>query len=491
MAKRILVVDDESGMRIALREVLARQGYEVSVASDALEAIQHIEEGIYDLVLTDVRMPEMTGIELLERLQVRKPELPILVMTAYGTIEDAVEAMKKGASDYLLKPFSSDTIEKVVKRALERSNPARTTEPEPAEESDESENNSGNASRDLIAISENSRQVLALSKQVADSVATILIQGESGTGKEVIARYIHSQSDRRNGPFVAVNCAALPEGLLESELFGHEKGAFTGAVQARKGKFELANRGTLLLDEVSEMPLPLQAKLLRVLQEREIDPIGAQKPVSLNVRVIATTNRNLANYVQEGNFREDLFYRLQVITVEMPPLRERRDDILPLAEYFMRRHCRVNRRPRKRMTKAMKDYLVTQNWRGNVRELENFLERAVLLCQTDEMTPENIFLGGNPSSPLPGVTLNRTQSLEPKIPPTRNDSPGIESQAVMAPGELVTLEEMERRLILQTLETVNGNRTRAADLLGVSVRTIRNKLHLYGLGGEQAKAAVS
>jgi two-component system response regulator FlrC len=319
---------------------------------------------------------------------------------------------------------------------------------------------------------------------VADSVATILIQGESGTGKEVVARYIHARSGRKNQPFVAVNCAALPEGLLESELFGHEKGAFTGAVLSRKGKFELANRGTLLLDEISEMPLALQAKLLRALQEREIDPIGAQRPVSLDVRVIATTNRDLTAHVREGKFREDLFYRVQVISVSIPPLRDRREDILPLGEYFVRRHCRVNRRPRKRLSPAMREYLVVQNWRGNVRELENFLERAVLLCQSDEIAPDNIFLGAQQYQPASAGTPSPVfRECPESVPSGFSEAVRTDVGIFPAPGELVTLEEMERRLILQTLDQVGGNRTRAADLLGVSVRTIRNKLNQYGMAG--------
>ena len=315
---------------------------------------------------------------------------------------------------------------------------------------------------------------------MADSVATVLLQGESGSGKEVIARYIHQLSGRGSGPFVAVNCAALPEGLLESELFGHEKGAFTGAVQSRKGKFELANKGTLLLDEVSEMPLPLQAKLLRVLQEREIDPIGAQRPVSLDVRVIATTNRNLVQYVQEGNFREDLFYRLQVISIPVPPLRERREDILPLSDYFVRRHCRTNRRALKKLSNEMRDYLLAQPWRGNVRELENFLERAVLLCQSEQIHPGNIYLGtfGQTQMPAPQPSPFAAPTMQQTV------LPPLPADAVDKTLPGITLEEMERRLILQTLEQVNGNRTRAADMLGVSVRTIRNKLSQYGIASQ-------
>lgn len=538
---RILVVDDEIGMQIALREVLQRMGHEVTVAGDAFVALERLEAaGPFDLILTDVRMPEMSGLELLERVRTRWQGTPVLVMTAHGTIEDAVGAMKQGAVDYLLKPFSTETVEEIVTRELARraTRPGETTLAE-SDDDDSSQAPSGDNSRQPIFASDSFRQILALAREVADSTATVLIQGESGTGKEVVARYIHQHSGRQNGTFVALNCAALPEGLLESELFGHEKGAFTGAILARKGKFELAHRGTLLLDEVSEMPLVLQAKLLRALQEREIDPIGSQRPVALDVRVIATTNRDLDRFVAEGNFREDLYYRLQVITLCLPPLRERRDDILPLAEFFVRRICRVNRRPRKRLGAAMRQFLFEQPWRGNVRELENFLERAVLLCKTDEISPDNIFLGrplapamrpfaSGPASPANTAcaqTAVRTMR-EPAhfgaaagaqpysgavagtpahsgavagslpalaagpIPPNYGRTDGLYPLGISA-GEIVTLEEMERRLILKTLDEVGGNRTRAADLLGVSVRTIRNKLNLYGLGAESQAAAAA
>ena len=505
MPARILIVDDEVGMQIALREVLQRQGYQVVIAKDALVALTRLENETFDVVLTDVRMPEMNGMELLGRIRARWPETPVLVMTAYGAIEDAVEAMKKGAADYLLKPFSTDTVEEVVARLLKRRG---AEDADPDAKTDDGETANGYAV-DPIASSPQMQGVLRLAREVADSTATVLVQGESGTGKEVVARYIHRHSGRGGRSFVAVNCAALPENLLESELFGHEKGAFTGAVLARKGKFELANRGTLLLDEVSEMDLGLQAKLLRVLQEREIDPVGSQRPVSLDVRVVATTNRNLADHVARGKFREDLYYRLQVITVEIPPLRVRRADVLPLSEFFVRRLCRINRRPRKRLSEAMRQYLLEQPWRGNVRELENHLERAVLLCKDEEITPENIFLGGaaqqyrvvpvSPGVPYGGTngtarglsaatfqlgrpTLDHAAAPLPPVNHVAASRAAEGEDSILAPGELVTLEEMERRLILRTLEQVNGNRTRAADLLGVSVRTIRNKLNLYGLG---------
>ncbi|HUT24008.1 MAG TPA: sigma-54 dependent transcriptional regulator [Sumerlaeia bacterium] len=499
MPPRILVVDDEVGMQAALREVLQRQGYEVTVAPDAMTALQCLESESVDLVITDVRMPEISGIELLERARTRWPATPVLVMTAYGTIEDAVDAMKKGAADYLIKPFSSETVEQIVAHLVRRRRETSLCQG-PAADSPAADARPQCVSADPVVVSPLSREVFDLAREVADSVATILIQGDSGTGKEVLARYIHRHSGRKDRPFVAVNCAALPEGLLESELFGHEKGAFTGAVLARKGKFELANHGTLLLDEVSEMPLALQAKMLRVLQEREIDPIGSQRSVPLDVRVIATTNRDLASHVEEGRFREDLYYRLQVIIVEIPPLRERPEDIIPLSEFFVRRHCRANRRSLKRLGAAVRDHLLTQPWRGNVRELENFLERAVLLCKSEEITPESIFL---PMSSLrsPVSTANGEEGIAAHLAgpakPVGTEGKGNgagritggrpPASPLTGPGEVITLEEMERRLILQTLEQVGGNRTRAASLLGVSVRTIRNKLNLYSLPRDQSE----
>jgi len=501
MSARILIVDDEINMQVALREVLQRQGHEITVANDGPSALGELEGSTFDLVLSDVRMPEMTGIELLERVRSRWPKLPMIVMTAYGTVEDAVGAMKKGASDYLLKPFSSETVEEIVHRTLQRSQNAAQADEADEEDATASADTSG--PMEPIANSPEMQGLLSFAREVADSTATILIQGESGTGKEVLARYIHGLSGRQQKPFVALNCAALPEGLLESELFGHEKGAFTGAVLSRKGKFELANHGTLLLDEVSEMPLALQAKLLRALQEREIDPIGAPRPISLNVRIVATTNRDLVRYVGEGHFREDLFYRLQVITLVIPPLRERKGDIIPLAEYFMRRFARENRRGKKKLSNEMIQYLREQPWRGNVRELENFMERAVLLCKEENIRPDNIFLGAGIVQPASSMAMTPPARSTPEVAaapklqgldrlssgvvapsgaspiPTgygRTDSP----EPIIGPEETVTLEEMEKRLILQTLDKVGGNRTRAADILGVSVRTIRNKLNQYG-----------
>jgi DNA-binding NtrC family response regulator len=463
---RVLIVDDEEGMQTALREVLSRRSIRVDCAGDGESALELIDRTGYSLVLSDVRMPGITGLQLLEKARARRPEMPFVMMTAYGSIEDAVEAMKMGARDYLIKPFSFETVEAVVGGILEGPGPGGETSRPAAGKP----GNGGSKPR-MVAVDVSMKRLLGIVEEIADGTATVLIQGESGVGKEVLAREIHRRGGRREKPFVAVNCAALPEGLLESELFGHEKGSFTGAILTRKGKFEQANEGMLLLDEISEMPLSLQAKLLRVLQEREIEPIGSARPVPLDIRVVATTNRSLSDWVKEGRFREDLFYRLNVITLSIPPLRERAEDILPLAEMFLEKHCRGNNRPRKRMSADLQRYLLEQPWRGNVRELENFIERAVLLCREEEISVETLFLDGG--------ALGRLGDMGQDL----GDWAARRGNGSSLADQCVTLEEMEKRMILKTLDRVGGNRTRAAEQLGVSVRTVRNKLHQYGLQG--------
>jgi two-component system response regulator FlrC len=450
----VLVTDDEPGMRQALREVLGRAGWKVELAECGEEALEILRAaGAFDLLITDFRMGGMTGLELVREAQRAWPAMPIVMMTAYGTVEDAVEAMREGASDYLLKPFSMATVLEVVARATQGAGQAaaQSDEPSPAT----TRRAAKRREPEIIAVAPALRAVLEIAREVADANATVLLTGESGTGKEVVARYIHTHS-RRTGPMVAINCAALPEGLLESELFGHEKGAFTGAVLARKGRFEQANGGTLLLDEISEMPLALQAKLLRVIQEKEIVPVGGNDSLRLDVRIIATTNRDLEREAAEGRFRQDLFYRLNVIALPLPPLRERLDDIIPLAEHFMNKYTRATR-PARRLGQEIKHYLLEYPWPGNVRELENLIERATLLARNEEIVREDLYLRFDP------IAVPRLGT------------------AAQDPADGVTLEEMERRLILQTLDRTGGNRTRTADLLGVSVRTIRNKINQYGL----------
>ncbi|MEN6626559.1 MAG: sigma-54 dependent transcriptional regulator [Candidatus Sumerlaeia bacterium] len=456
----ILVVDDEPAMRMALREALGRAGWQVETADSgeaALEIIRASES--IRLLITDYRMGGMTGLELITQARRLRPALASIMMTAYGTIEDAVRAMKEGAGDYLLKPFSLDDVLAAVGRVFSAENAPET----PAAE----EKPAASVKREeIIANSPALKSILSIAADIADADATVLLTGESGAGKEVVARYIHRRSGRR-GPFVALNCAALPEGLLESELFGHEKGAFTGAILSRKGRFEQAAGGTLLLDEISEMPLALQAKLLRVLQEKEIVPVGGNDSIKLDVRIVATSNRNLERAVAEGQFRQDLYYRLNVIALPVPPLRERTDDVIPLAEFFMNKYRRPNR-PEPALSSEAMAWLRDYAWPGNVRELENMIERACLLARGASIGVAELHL--NLSAPVQAREAEsgaRIVSMEDPQPET--------------------LEEMERRLILRTLERTGGNRTRTADLLGVSVRTIRNKLNQYGLGSMVAE----
>jgi DNA-binding NtrC family response regulator len=453
--RRIMIVDDEPAMRLALREVL-RPRWQVIEASDGAEALRALRRSRVDLILTDVRMPEVSGLQMLERLREEPQAPPVIVMTAFATIEDAVEAMRMGAVDYLMKPFSSDIVTEAVDRALSRHRDLSAPLGTRGNGSGHGKSRGQMANpHPLIAEDPAMRQTVQFVEAVADSEATILITGESGVGKEVVARHIHRRSARCAGPFVAINCAALPETLLESELFGFEKGAFTGAVQSRPGKFELASGGTILLDEISEMPMALQAKLLRVLQEHTIDPIGSRQPTAVNIRVVATSNREMGAAVASGEFRQDLYYRLNVIGVEIPPLRERPRDVDPLALFFTRKHAVRNGRQVPTISAEVMEHLHAQPWMGNVRELENFIERGVLLTRGEEMRLADLHLQSS-ALPLPfgeGVSEPRPR----------------------------TLADMERQMIVTTLQETEGNRTRTAEILGVSVRTIRNKINEYGL----------
>jgi DNA-binding NtrC family response regulator len=442
MKEEILVVDDEPQMLIAIHETLRRQGYSITTAGSVREALCRLKDHYFHLVVTDMRMPEMSGLDLLKKVKASIPQTPVVLLTAYGTVQTAVDAMKQGAFDYLLKPFSSESLEGVVRRAL-ASGPERET----------------GASYEIVTQDAGFSQILNRARQAAASTATVLVEAESGTGKELLARMIHEQSPRASGPFVAVNCAALPENLLESELFGFERGAFTGASVSKPGKFELAHRGTLLLDEIGEMAPLLQAKLLRVLQEREVDRIGGKEPVRIDVRVIATTNRDLALLVREGGFREDLYYRLNVIRLNIPPLRQRCGDIPLLADFFCRRYAKAFGKATASCSAAALDKLVQQAWPGNVRELENSIQRAVALASGEVIEPEDLI------------------AVDPVTP------------AESAPAVGTTVREMERQLIQRTLANTGGNRTRAARLLGISLRTLRNKLNEFGLQDRQANFA--
>ncbi|MBI3768924.1 MAG: sigma-54-dependent Fis family transcriptional regulator [Deltaproteobacteria bacterium] len=442
--ERILVVDDESGMRIGLTETLERGGFAVTAVDGGAAALAALERGGYVLVLCDMRMPSMGGGDLLVAVQARHPGLPMVMMTAYGTVEDAVAAMKAGARDFLTKPFSPHDLLHLVRGILRD---ARERAPEP-------DGRGGALHRQLITRSPAMRRVLAIAEGVAASRAPVLIQGESGTGKELLARHIHASGPRRQQAFVAVNCAALPRELLESELFGHERGAFTGAIARKLGKFELANGGTILLDEISELELPLQAKLLRVLQEHEIDRVGGTRPVAIDARVIATANRPLGPLVAAAAFRRDLYYRLHVIPLTVPPLRERGEDVEVLIDHFCERF-----RGGRALTiePAARVYLRRHAWPGNVRELEHVLERAALLAAGTTIALGDVALEDE-------LTMERPAAL---------------SEAGGGDFAGLTVHEMERRLILDTLQRTKNNRSHAAKVLGISVRTLRNKLAEY------------
>jgi DNA-binding NtrC family response regulator len=454
MEEELLVVDDEPQMLIAINETLRRSGYSITTAGSGMEALRRLKEKYYQLVITDMRMPEVSGLDLLRKVKTLTPHTPVILLTAYGTIQNAVDAMREGAYDYLLKPFSSESLENIVRRALD-SAPKRNEK----------------SSHAIITQDPKFSRTLEQASQAAVSTATVLIESESGTGKELLARMIHLKSPRSSGPFIAVNCAALPENLLESELFGFEKGAFTGANVSKPGKFELANKGTLLLDEIGEMAPILQAKLLRVLQEKEVDRIGGKDPVEIDVRVIATTNRDLQTLVRNEEFREDLYYRLNVVRLTIPPLCDRHGDIPLLADFFCKRYGKSLGRQGIGISAEAMDSLLRHDWPGNVRELENKILRAVTLCVGSVIGPEDLFFSEAPHS----APVEIANSRQPELGFTAG----------------VTMREMERQLICRTLEDMGGNRTRAAKCLGISLRTLRNKLNEFGLQDRQAKSAHS
>jgi DNA-binding NtrC family response regulator len=430
----ILIVDDEAAMRAALEANFRRRGWAVQTAAGVGDALTKFRNAPAALVVTDMRMPDGDGLEVMQGVRDFVPNTPVIFLTAYGSVPDAVQAIREGACDYLQKPASFTQLEETAERFLT---------------SRESVSFHG-AAFDGVGQSPQFRSLIARAQRVAQTEADVLIEAESGTGKELIARLIHRAGPRAERPFVAVNCSAFPDNLLESELFGHVRGAFTGATVAKPGKFELADGGTLLLDEVGEMPPALQPKLLRVLQEREVDRLGDTHPVRVNVRVIATTNRSLRAQVEAGQFRADLYYRLNVVPLSIPPLRERREDVLLLAEHFLRKHEPKAQRGSYCLSPDLIRQIESLDWPGNVRELENFIRRALALAN--------------------GAVLG-AQSID--TPASARES------AELKPG--VTLENVERQLLERTLAATGGNRTRAAEMMGVSLRTVRNKIREYGL----------
>jgi two-component system response regulator HydG len=440
----LLVADDDPGLRESLERTLTREGYQVVLASDGRAALERVQAGGIDLIVTDLKMPGLTGLELLRAAKAIMPDVDVILLTAFGTVEEAVKAMKDGAYDFLTKPFRREQLIKLIDKALERrelieQNRALKKQLEDIR-----------AKGQMIGASPSFRRMMTLIEQIADSSATALIQGESGTGKELVARTIHERSARRNGPFVAVNCAALPETLLESELFGYEKGAFTGAAARKEGRFELANAGTLFLDEVGDLSLVTQPKILRVLQEGEFERLGGTRSLQVDVRIVAATNQDVAEMVKEKRFREDLYYRLNVITIRVPPLRERHEDIRVLAQHFLRVYAAKNGRKLDGFSAEAVERLESYAWPGNVRELENLVERSVVLARKDRIDAEDL------PEEVMGV----------KRPPR---------DAIL---ELVgtPLADIERRLLDETLRITGGNKTQAAKLLGIDVRTVARKL---------------
>ncbi len=443
--ENILIVDDEPLVRDLLKEVLEREGYQVDLAKDGLSALKFIQENFFDVVITDMKMPKMDGLSLLKEIKRFSPSTLVIVITAYGSIENAVEAMKQGACDYLTKPILPEQIKVTIKKVskyhnLLRENRYLRSEVEHLYRGSQ-----------LIGESPPMKNVYKMIAKAAPSESTVLIYGETGTGKELASRAIHFMSPRRKKPFIKVNCAALPTELLESELFGYEKGAFTGALEKKEGRFELAHTGTLLLDEISETSPEFQAKLLRVLQEKEFERVGGTKTIKVDVRIIATTNQDPKEAVKKGKIREDLYYRLNVIPIYMPPLRERKEDIPLLVDYFLKKYSHQNGKRIKGVTKECLEMMENYHWPGNVRELENAIQRAVVISESEYLKPKDLFL-----------------RIE-------------ENFETLFSLDNLTLEEMEKKLIKYTLQKVKGNKTKAAELLGVSVRTIHNKIKKFNI----------
>jgi len=456
----ILVVDDDEALRDAISMILETAGHSVRLASGGGEALELMEQQPFNLVITDLRMSPMDGLELLARIRTINPQLPVLLMTAFGDVDKAVAAMRGGACEFLMKPFESSVLLENVRRYA-------TVTP---------------LHEDMVAEDPRTRNVLAMAARVAETDATVLLSGESGTGKEVFARYIHQHSRRKSGPFVAINCAAIPENLLEATLFGYEKGSFTGAQNSQAGKFEQAQGGTILLDEISEMPLGLQAKLLRVLQEREVERVGGKKPVELDIRVLSTSNRDMLREVQAGRFREDLYYRLNVFPLEIPSLRERPMDILPLARYFIARHGeRIGKTAR--IAGDAAEVLAGWRWPGNVRELENTVQRALILAAGDTIVAEDVKLCLPDWEGQSGVVTPHAPTVA-ELPVT---SPaGMQPVFAEAGGSghsqeniPTNMRDLEKQHILEVLRSVGGSRKKAVEKLGISERTLRYKLQQY------------
>ncbi len=447
----ILIVDDDTSQRSLIEFWLQEDGFTTLTAKDGTEGFQLYEQHAPSLVITDMRMPGMSGLDMLSRIKVVNPDTPVIVITAFGTVDDAVQAMKLGAADYVSKPLNGEELKLNVRRALER----QQLVDENRYLRDLTASTLG--FENIIAQSRKMRNVLEVAAQVAPRDSTVLLTGESGTGKELLARAIHQNSLRAGKPFIPVNCAALPETLAESELFGHRKGSFTGATADRAGKFEAANEGTIFLDEIGDLPLSMQVKLLRVIQEREIDKIGDPRPVKVNVRILAATNRNLKNRIADGDFREDLYYRLSVVTIEIPPLREHREDILLLLQHFLDKFQKRHGVPHLAIAEDARHRLLQYNWPGNVRELENVIERLVVLARSESITEAD----------LPAEV--------------RASESRIAALNLQLPEEGISLENLEKEVLQRALEKHGWNQTHAARYLDITRSTLLYRMEKYGL----------
>ncbi len=448
---KILVVDDEKGMRDLLRKVLSKEGYDVMLAEDGEEGLSLIKENSFDIVIADLDMPVMNGIEMIKRAKNFDPTVTIIIITAYASVESAVEALKLGAYDYLIKPFEIEELKIIVKKAFERIN-LLSENIYLKQEIDEKFYFQG-----IVGKSESMKRVFQLIDAVSKTDSLVLIEGESGTGKELIAKAIHENSHRKNNPFIVLNCGALSEGILESELFGHEKGSFSGAFTQRKGRFELAHTGTLFIDEVGELSLSAQTRLLRVLQEKEFERVGGNYTIKVDVRIITATNKNLEKEVKENRFREDLYYRLNVFKIKVPPLRERREDIEELSNFFITKFSKeMNKKIKGLSTEAIR-MLKNYNWPGNIRELQNVIERAVVLCNDDFITPREL-------------PENLSKEME------------LIDQVELKSGETLddAIERIEKSIILKALKKCGYSQTKTAEYLGVKRTTLRYKLEKYG-----------
>lgn len=447
----ILIIDDEQSQREVLKGFLEKKNYKVITASSGNEGLELINQEQVDIVLSDYKMPDKTGIEVLEEVKRINPEISFVLMTAYGTIENAVKAMRLGAYDYLSKPIDLEELELLLGKIIENKSLKSEVNFLRQQLQEKFKIDS------FVSTSPKMQEVLSVAARAAESKATVLITGESGTGKEVLAKSIHYISTRKDKPFVAVNVPALPETLLESELFGHEKGAFTGADKTRMGRFELANKGTIFLDEIGDIPMNLQVKLLRVLQEHKIERLGSNDSIDVDVRVIAATHQNLEQKIKDGTFREDLFYRLNVISIHIPPLRERKEDIMPLIEHFIKKYAQENDKPNLEISKEAVDYLMKYNYPGNVRELENIIERAVVLSRQNIITVNDL-----PSN---------VKGFKTETDPIFDEEKTLTEQ----------VEALEKKLIYDALTKANGNQSLAGRMLGITERNLRYKMQKYGI----------